>query len=243
MGPMFQLSLRQLAGRWRLLLILLLAALPVVLVSIVSIVASDSNEGHHDPDFINVLLDGMIVGGIMPIVTMVLATTAFGHEVEDRTLSYLVLKPVRRSLIVLPKLLASIVICGPLLIASGITATLVGYGGDAQTAVAVGVAIFAGVAAYTAIFTWAGLVSAHALGFALLYVFMWEGLISTFLGGVRYLSVRGYTLAIMYGIDESEFEVLGQRVIEFPAAIGGAVAVTVVFFWLTVLRLRRMDVP
>ena len=64
-----------------------------------------------------------------------------------------------------------------------------------------------------------------------------EGLIGSFISGVGYLSVRGYTLAIMHGIDETGFQVLSSRVIEFPAALGGAAGVAVVFFWLTVRRL------
>ena len=240
MGPVYLLSLRQLAGRWRLLLIVLLTALPVVLVVVVSIFESEARS--KDPGFADILLDGMIVAAILPIATMVLATTAFGHEIEDQTLVYLVLKPLRRSLIVLPKLLATVTICAPLLVASGVAATLLGYAMEVRTAVAVGVALFAGVAAYAAIFTWAGLMSPHALGFALLYVFLWEGLIGTFLGGVRYLSVRGYTLGIMHGVDKTSFDALGERVIEFPAALAGAAGVTLVFFWLTVFRLRRMDV-
>ena len=251
MGPVFRLSLRQMANRWRLLLILFLASLPIALAALVSLVVSDDESSNEE--FINTLLDGLLVGGVLPIVTMVLATAAFGNELEDRTLSYLVLKPLPRSLIVLPKLLASVVVGGPLLIASGVVATLLGGGsigavllvldGDVQASFAVGVALFAGVVTYAAIFTWAGLISTRALAFTLIYVFLWEGLISTYLGGVRYLSVRGYTLAIMHGIDEKSFEALGERVIEFPAAIAGAAAVTVVFFWLTVRRLRRMDVP
>ena len=241
MGPIFRLSLRQLAGRWRLLMILLLAALPVALTALISALAG--NESDFQQGFTNVLIDGMIVGAILPIVTMVLATAVFGNELDDRTLSYLVLKPIRRSLIVLPKLLAPIVVAGPLLAASGAAATLLGLDGDIQAAAAVGAALFVGVAVYAAIFTWAGLISTHALGFALIYVFLWEGLISSFLGGVRYLSVRGYTLAILHGIDDKSFESLGQRVIEFPAAAAGAGAVTIVFFWLSLRRLRGMDVP
>ena len=82
-----------------------------------------------------------------------------------------------------------------------------------------------------------------ALGAAIVYVFIWEGLIGTFLGGIRYLSVRGYTLAIMQGIDEESFEEFADRVIELPAAVVGASAVVVVFFALTIRRLHRMDVP
>ncbi len=239
MIPILLLSLRQLAGRRRLLLIVLLASLPVILAAIISTMG----EGESDvgQDFINMLVDGMMVGAILPIVTMALATAAFGNERDDRTLSYLVLKPVRRSLIVLPKLLATIAVGGPLLIASGVIVTLLGVGGG-QAALAVGVALFAGTVTYATIFTWAGLISARALGFALVYVILWEGVVSSFLDGVRYLSVRGYTLAIVYGVDNETFEALGQRVIEFPAALVGAAAVTALFFWLTVRRLRRMDV-
>ena len=241
MGPIFWLSLRQLAGQRRLLVVLLLAAVPIVVAVAVSALAGDeSNIGQR---FTNIVIDGMVVGTILPIVTMVLATTAFGNEVEDRTLSHLAVQPIPRSRIVLPKLLASIVVAGPLLIVSGVVATLLGPEGDGQAAFAVGAALLVGVVVYASIFTWAGLVSNHALGYGLIYVFLWEGIISSYLGGVRYLSVRGYTLATLYGIDEKGFGGLGQRVIDFPGALAGAAAVSGVFFWLTVRRLRRMDIP
>lgn len=241
MGPIFWLSMRQLGGRWRLALILLLAALPVALAVVVSIVARD--EKSYEENFINILLDGLLVGGIMPIVTMALATAAFGNELEDRTLGYLVLKPIARWRIALPKLLTSVVIGAPLLVVSGIVASLLALDVGARGAVAVGVGLFAGVSTYAAIFTWAGLMTTRALPFALVYVFLWEGVISSFIHGVDYLSVRGYTLAIMHGIDETGLEVLSVRVIEFPAAMVGAVVVTLAFYLLTVRRLRRMDVP
>lgn len=251
MGTMFRISVRQLASRSKLILIVLLALLPIALAALVSATLSRDETSNHG--FINTLLDGLLIAGILPIVTMVLATSSFGNELEDRTLSYLVLKPIPRWLIVLPKLLASIVIGGLVLIASGVAATLLGgssigavllvLDGNLQAALAVGVALFVGVVTYAAIFTWAGLMTSRAIAFALIYVFVWEGLISSFLEGVRYLSVRGYTLAIMHGLDDKSFEALGERVIEFPAAVVGATATTVVFFWLTVRRLRRMDVP
>jgi len=228
METLFRLSLRQLAGRWRLLVIVILAALPVAIaVTIGRVAEADTHE-------LGGMLDGMLVAAILPITTMALATAAFGNELDDRTLSYLVLKPIARWRILLPKLLAVIVIAAPLLVASGVLATLLGPGGTARAAVAVGAALFAGVLAYGAIFTWLGLLTSRGLGFALVYVFIWEGLVSSFMPGVRYLSVRGYTLAIIQGIDDSVLGTRGTGVIEFPAAIAGAAAVTVVFAWLAV---------
>ena len=241
MGTIFWLSIRQLTGRWRITLVLLLAALPVGLAVIVHFTVS--GDASFNRDFTNILLDGMLVAGILPIVTMALATSAFGNELEDKTLGYLALMPVARWRIVIPKVLASLVICGPILLAGGVIATLLGFDGEARPALAVAAALGAGVLAYAAIFTWAGLVTTRALPFALIYVLLWEGVISSFMRGVDYLSVRGYTLAIMHGLDKPSFPALEDRVIEFPVAVGGAAAVTVVFLLLGVRRLRRMDVP
>jgi ABC-2 type transport system permease protein len=222
----------------------LLAALPVGLAVVLRIVARENNfdPGLYEKNFVNILVDGLLVAGIMPIVTMALATAAFGNEIEDRTLSYLVLRPIARWRIALPKLLTSMVIGAPLLVVSGIVASLVYLDSGAQSAVAVGVGLFAGVATYAAIFTWAGLMTTRALPIALLYVILWEGVISSFIHGVDYFSVRGYTLAIMHGIDKTGLEVLSTRVIELPAALVGAVVVTLAFYLLTIRRLRRMDV-
>lgn len=241
MSAIFWLSIHQLTDRWRITLVLLLAALPVGLAVIVHFAAD--GDASFNRDFTNILLDGMLIAGILPIVTMALATSSFGNELEDKTLGYLVLMPLPRWQIVLPKVLASLVICGPILLAGGVAATLLGFNGEAKPAIAVAVALGAGVLAYAAIFTWAGLVTTRALPFALVYVLLWEGVISSFIRGVDYLSVRGYTLAIMSGLDEPSFPALEDRVIEFPVAVAGAAIVTVLFLLLGVRRLRRMDVP
>ena len=63
MGPVFWLSMRQLTGRWRLALILLLSALPVALAAIVHFAAAD--EDHFSDNFLDILLDGLLVAGIL----------------------------------------------------------------------------------------------------------------------------------------------------------------------------------
>ena len=234
------LSLRQM-GKRRLIVIALLSLLPVALAAAVA--SFTSSEESVSEVFVTILVNGMIIGGIAPIVTMALSTAAFGDEVDDRTLNYLTLKPVPRYQIVVPKFLASVIVASPILIISSMLAVAIGLGGGLQPLLAVALALFAGVVAYASVFTWAGLISSRALAFGLVYVFLWEGLVSTFLEGIRYVSVRNYTLAIMYELDETTFQALGGSVIEFPAAIVGAVAVSLVFLLLAIFRLRTMDVP
>ena len=240
MAEIFRLTLRQLLGRWRVLLIVFLASLPTLIVLLVK--WQDPENAVYNQEFVQGMIDAMIVGGIMPIVTMTVAAAAFGNELEDRTLYYLVLKPLSRVHIALAKLVATFVLTAPVVVASGVVATAL-VGADAGAVFTVGIALLVGVAAYASIFTWAGLITPRALAYGLVYVLVWEGILSSFLTGVRYLSVRGYTLSLLHGIDAKNFEILEERVIAFPAAIVGAVGVALVFFFLAQHRLRTMDVP
>jgi ABC-2 type transport system permease protein len=239
-AEIFMLSLRQLLGRWRLLVILLLAALPSLLVLLIKTIGE--GDLAFDDEFVGVIIDAMITGGILPIVTLTLATAAFGNELEDKTLYFLVLKPVSRVSIVIAKLLASLVVALPLVVASGVAASALADA-EARQLGLLAIGLAAGVAAYAAIFTLAGLLTPRALAYGLVYVLVWEGLLSTIVSGVRYLSVRGYTLALLHGMDEESFAALTGRVIEYQAAIVGTGIVIVAFFLLTLYRLRTMDVP
>lgn len=240
MREILHLTLRQLTGTRRLLIVGLLTALPVGLVLLIRVVGGESGD---DEDFVSGIFDGLLISGLLPIAVMTLATASFGNEVEDRTLSYIYLKPVSRWKIALSKLLAPVLIAAPLIVVSGVATTIIGMGPGVELPLAVGVSLLIGVVTYAAVFTWTGLMTTRALAFAIVYVFLWEALVSSLIGGVRYLSVRGYTLAIMYGLDREGLETLSERVIEFPAAIVGSALVSAVFFSLTVYRLKRMDVP
>ncbi len=241
MVPVFLLSLRQLLGKWRIAIIVLLAAAPVALVALIRAFNADMQANELD-DLAAGILAVLMVTAVLPIVTMTLATASFGNEVEDGTLNYLVLNPVSRWSIVLAKMLAPVAIAGPVLALSGMLVAGVWLEGDGRTVAAAGVGILAGVAAYSAIFTWLGLTTSHPLGFALVYVFIWEGLLSTVLSGTRYLSVRAYTTTLMEAIDNSRLGQFEEVSIETQAAAVGVVVVIVLFFWLTVRRLRTMDV-
>jgi hypothetical protein len=97
------------------------------------------------------------------------------------------------------------------------------------------------VALYASAFVWLGLVTTQAIGFGLLYIVLWEGFFSGFVSGVRMLSIRHYAIAWMHGLDERRFAAADH--LSFGVVIVTSVLVFGGFLWLSVRRLRRMDVP
>ena len=87
-------------------------------------------------------------------------------------------------------------------------------------ALATGAGLLAGAAAYAAIFTWAGLATRHALLIGLVYVFIWEAALAAYLDGIRFLSIRRYTLALVHGLDDGRLATIDNSL----AASAGLVA-------------------
>src|SRR3982750_815228 len=174
MGPVYRLTLRQLSGRWRLSIMAVLAAMPVIIATLML----RSEQAPAVLEFENSILSAMLAGSIAPFVVLAIAGAALGNEVEDRTLANLTLSPIPRWRIALPKLLATISIAGPFIAASALLTAHVAFLGDTRATLAVTVAAIVGVAMYASAFVWLGLVSAQAIGLGLLYIVLWEGFLS-----------------------------------------------------------------
>ena len=227
------LALRQAVTRRKIALLIILSLLPLGLAVILDSTAAEGGT------LIGAVLGELVISVTLPITVMVLATGAFGNEVEDRTLSLLTTKPVPRWTIVLAKFAATVVVAAPLMavVAAVITTMDPDGAGNAPLAAAIGVVV--GVMAYASAFTWLGLLTTRALGFGLVYVLLWEALITRFLSGTHYLSIRSYIFGTAHGIND----VFGEDLtIAMTPALVGAALVTVVFFLLTVRRLSRMDI-
>ena len=237
MSAVFRLTLRQLAGRWRLGIMTVLAAMPVI---IATLMVSD-RSAPTVTEFETAVLSAMLAGSIAPLVVLAIAVAAFGNEVEDRTLANLTLTPIPRWRIALPKLLATITIAGPFVALSAALTAHIAFLGDATATIAVTVSAIVGVAMYAALFVWLGLVSTQAIGIGLLYIVLWEGFFSGFVSGARLLSIRYYAIALMHALDPRRFATSVQP--GSVAAVTMSVVVIVGFFLLSVRRLHRMDVP
>ena len=241
MGPVFRLSLRQITGVRRLLIVLLLVLLPVALTVLLRL--TSSNGDGDSGDFANAVVNALLVGVVLPIVMISFSTTVFGNDLEDRTLSFIIMTPAARWKIALSKLAAPILIGAPLIVVSAAATIYIGMDGDANSVLAVCIGLLVGVLAYASVFTWAGLITTRALPFAIVYVFLWEGVISALVPGVKYLSVSAFALSVMYRLSDGALEAVADQTIELPAALIGSAVVVVAFWLLTVWRLRTMDVP
>ncbi|HYD54555.1 MAG TPA: hypothetical protein VEA99_18115, partial [Gemmatimonadaceae bacterium] len=80
-----------------------------------------------------------------------------------------------------------------------------------------------------------------AIGIGLLYIILWEGFFAGFVQGVRLLSIRHHAIALMHGLDPRRFAEFEH--LDFRVASVAAVVVFGAFLWMTVRRLRVMDVP
>jgi ABC-2 type transport system permease protein len=238
LATVFTLTVRQLASSRRRWIMLLLVAFPLLAAVLFHTAETTTTAREFSDD----ITSQLIASAILPLVVLVLAVSAFGNEVEDRTLGYLVLKPLPRWRIVAPKLLGSILVGGIPVALCGFGAAVIILEGDPGGAAATGVGLLVGAAAYAAVFTWAGLVTRHALAFGLVYVFVWEASLAAYLEGIRFLSVRQYTLAIIDGLGNEALRTVDVKL----GLAGGLVGAGIViggFGLLAVRRLRRMDVP
>ena len=207
MAPLYLISIRQLTGRVRLLVTAAFASLPILIASL--------NRDASYSELDDVLLNGFLVSIVIPLIALATATASFGNEIDDRTLSNLTLTPMPRWKIVLPKLLATMSINGSFLLASVIISVAIAYDGDSDALLGATVGALLGIAAYSALFMWLGLQTSRALLTGLLYVFLWELLFSGFVSGIRFLSVRAYTMGIIHGIDDARFPDT-NNLISFP---------------------------
>jgi hypothetical protein len=194
-STIFWLTLRQLLGRRRMALVILLAALPV-LVAIVYRLGSQDTEPEQWTA--NTLMDGLIVTTLLPLVALIFGTAAMGTEVEDGTAVYLLSKPVSRRAVIASKLFPAWLLTVALVAASAAISGMIALGGSDDQAVVRGfvAALVLGSFAYTALFVLLSVAISRALIAGLVYVFVWEGVVTQLFSGTRFLSIRQYALGL-----------------------------------------------
>jgi ABC-2 type transport system permease protein len=235
---------RQLLGRRRTLLMGLLALLPVVLALIFRLGGSESGSISGDKEFLVGLFDALLVTLLLPLVALLLGTAAFGAEIEDGTVIYLLAKPIGRLRLVLAKLAvaagATFALVGASCLVAGLIVLLgVPDGPGVLAGYLAGIA--AGAVLYAAVFVALSLVTGRALIAGLLYILIWEGLLANLFAGIKVLSIRQYVLGI------ADAAGVGGRITAdaLPAgsALGLGLLVAAVAVAVALRRLQAFEVP
>jgi len=232
-GALAELTLRALAGRRRLLLMILLAALPAI-VAIALRLAGGRGDAPE-------VIDALVIRTVLPLVALVIGTAAIGSEIEDGTAVFLLIKPIPRWLtalvkIVVASILTILLVVPPVLL----TGVLMG-GSDPDglgTTFAYALATMAGAIAYVSGFAALGAITSRALLVGLGYVLLWEGALAGILEGTRYFSVRQATLGLADGLSGASRTV---EALDMTASIAILTIVTLVGFVLTARALQRFQ--
>ena len=232
-------TLRQLLGRRRTVLLVLLSVVPVLLA--VAFRAAGETDILR---FTRIVFDGLYVAILLPLVAVLFGTGAFGAEIEDGTIVYLLAKPIPRAAVVIAKALSA---AGVAILLTAVSAGLSGViellpaGSDGEAATFGYIAAMAvGSVCYVALFLALSLFTRRALVIGIGYMLVWEGGLSSLLPGIANLSIRQYSL----GVADAFFRLHeDQARLEPGTAITLAVILVVVAMVVASWRLMRFELP
>jgi len=188
-------SLRALLGRRRTLLMVLLAAMPILLGLIVK-----ANSDQLSLKILAQTLDGIVTRTCLPLIAIVFGTAALGSELEDGTGVHLLTKPIDRWIIIVSKTLVAGTLTAALIVPSTVIAGILmgGTGGDAiAVTFAFALSVLVGSYLYTAIFLVLSAITTRGLLIGLAYALIWEGIVAGLLPGSQAFSVREYLTGIV----------------------------------------------
>ncbi len=234
--PVTTLTVRQFTGGRTARLVLALSLIPALFAAIYVARPWEVTPSEFAID----LFRELIVPTLLPIVVLLPATAAFGNELEDGTLPYLVMKPVSRLRLVLGKYAAVLLVTIPALL-GGLAVTMLiaaqvpGAGDLGRILVAMAAASAAAAALLGAVFLLVSLVIPRALLAGMIYIFAWESLLGRFLPGVQAISSREHALQVFEGILGDDFAMASNAALTM-------LVVAAVCLLLAVWRLRGMEI-
>ena len=184
---------------------------------------------------------------LLPLMTIFIGTAIIGDEVEERTLPYLITRPISKTTIVLSKTAAGgIAVASILTVSLILTYTLMvmdgGFGGWFSNISillqGIGVMVL-GLLVYIPLFgIFGGLLKRPVLA-GLLFAFGWENSVSFFPGNVKLMTVAHYLHTIAPPLKQIKMEGLKTKLFSLilPAKEISPVVVIVILLGLSVLFL------
>lgn len=242
---MIRVTARQLTGRTRLLGFGALSLVPALLLAAAS---RSAEPGALDLE-LGVMLVVPFFALIVPITTLILASSALGEERRDKTLSFLLLRPIRRVEIAAAKTVAAAAVSTGFamlgIAALGVTWAAIGGSLDVLPSIMLGATL--ACVMYSAVFVLLGNILARATLVGLVYVLFFETVLVDEMPRLASVSLwrigLGATLETMpaHFPARAFLAALG----EWVPSVGSAAIVTASIFVVTVgictVLLKRMD--
>ena len=184
-----------------------------------------------------VALYGLLL--LLPVASLVFASSALGDPREDGTLVYLWMRPLPRWVTALASWAAALTITLPITVVPlTLAAALAGAPSDLVVATALATGV--GAVAYTAVFGALGLRTRRSLLWGLLYLFIWEGFVANASDQAAQLAILAYTQSLL---SAASGQPLDLAVVVAPWSWIVPLLVAAVALVYTVHRLRVQEVP
>jgi ABC-2 type transport system permease protein len=249
MAPIFFLSVREFIGGKAVRAVFALGLIPALFALIYRI----NPDVDRPRRFLDDIVIQVMLPSVLPLATLILATGAFGDEIDDRTLPYLVLKPITRIRIVIEKLLASATVSIPIIAIGGLLSWFLVFtdngGNNTDMLWGIFAATAVGVVLYSAVFLLMSLLIRRAILAAIIYSLVWESVLGRFIPGLRYLSIRHVVTSIYTSTLDSlgpsgrpDFGLGIDKAFSVQSALIGAAVVCAIAILLSTWRLRRINI-
>jgi ABC-2 type transport system permease protein len=190
-------ALREALRPRRLGIAALLVLLPLVIGLLWRILTPAAS---FDPDEV---YDGLVVGLVfsftLTILSVVYGTGVISQELEQRTIVYLLTRPLPRWRILLAKYIVAVAVVAGVTLLSTVLLALVVYGPTRFAEAGVGLDIRAlalGALAYASVSVLLGAAAPRPLIWGLLFVFCWETWVPNLPGSFAQISIMSYVRAL-----------------------------------------------
>ena len=229
-----QLMIRTQVTRTRVIALGLMAALGILVGWAIGLSHGRSTHLRAGTEFIN--LYGLSL--LVPVATLVFASSMFGDPTDDNTLVYLWLRPIARWKLVASAALTTLIVTWPLVVPALCAAAALTRGGS-DVVVGTLISSTVMVLAYTGLYVALGLRVKRPLVWGLLYTFIWEGFVARGSENAAKAAVRAYGSSLLHNYTGSKL-VLGD--FDFTWAVFIPLAAGALGLVYATYRLRRQDV-
>ena len=260
-GRVFELSLGQMLWSRRSVFLALLLGGPVVLAAAIRIVTattpfwqlSINGARVSGPALFGMMIWLLYIRFIIPVLGVFYGTALIADEVEDKTVTYLFTRPLRRGSVLVGKFLAYLV-CTTMLVLPSVVIVyflIVPLGGGSigqgfPTLLTDLGMLMVGLVGYGAVFAWVGARLRRPLVVGLVFAFGWEPAVLLFPGYLKRLSVGYYLQALVPHAmpQDSAVSMLMQLFREVPAvgsSLAWLAAISALALWAAARAVERRE--